>query len=231
MDRTKSRPIPSGRIASFTVFKHGILFTFAGILIVGLFINFIAMIIVLGGVIFDVIIYSMLLKRRTKYSIIFGGIAGGLPSIAGRAAAIGTIDIISIGLAVFVLSWIPLHILTLALIPKNLEGYRQAKVPMWPVVSSKSSTIRVISLSAILCSLSIVLTGYLLGIYILLFSPLLFISFYLIILSFLNLKQPTNQRTFKLFKFASIYMLVSFFWLFMGVVVSTYSTCPLRIFI
>ena len=230
MERTKSRPIPSGRITSSTALKHGILFSFTGILIVGIFLNVVTMIVVLGGLIFDVIIYSMLLKRRTKYSIIFGGIAGGLPSIAGRAAATGTIDLISISLAFFVLSWIPLHILTLALIPKNLEGYQQANVPMWPVVSSRSSTIRVISLSAILCSLAIVLAGYLLGIYILLFLPLLLFSFYLITLSFLNLKQPTNQRTFKLFKLASIYMLISFFWFFIGVVVSTYSTCPLRIF-
>jgi protoheme IX farnesyltransferase len=229
MDRTKFRPIPSGRITPSTVFKHGLFFTFTGLFIVGLFLNVVTMLVVLGGVFFDVIVYSIFLKRRTRYSIIVGGIAGGLPSIAGRAAVIGTIDIISIAMAFFVLSWIPLHILTLALVPKNLEGYRNANVPMWPVISSQSSTIRVISLSAILCSLAIVQTGYFLGIYILLFIPLLIFSFYVIILSILNLKQPSTQRTFQLFKLASIYMIVSFFWLFIGVVISTYSTCPFKV--
>ncbi len=229
MDRTKSRPIPSGRIASSTVLKHGLLFTVVGLTIVGFFLNFITLMVVLAGIILDVLVYSIYLKRRTKYSIIFGGMAGGLPAIAGRTSVIGTIDLISIGLALFILCWIPLHILTLALSPTNLEGYTKARIPMWPVISGTSSTMRVISLSAILSALAIAATGYLLGIYILLLIPLLIFSFYLIILSILNLKLPTTHRTYKLFKLASLFMFVSFFWLFLGVVVSTYSTCPLRI--
>jgi protoheme IX farnesyltransferase len=229
MERTKSRPIPSGRIASSTVLKYGLLFTIIGLTIVGFFLNFITLIVVLAGVILDVVVYSIYLKRRTKYSIIFGGIAGGLPAIAGRTSVIGTIDLISIFLALFILCWIPLHILTLALSPINLEGYTKASIPMWPVISGASSTMRVISISAIFSALAIVATGYFLGIYILLFLPLLIFSFYLILLSILNLNWPTTQRTYKLFKLASLYMFLSFFWLFLGVVVSTYSTCPLRI--
>jgi len=229
MERTKDRPVPSGRIPSSTVLKHGIIFTSLGVLSVGIFINFITMIAVFLGFFFDVVIYSLWLKRRTKYSIIFGGIAGGFPSIAGRAAAIGSIDLISISMAMLVLCWIPLHILSLALIPKNLKGYIDAKVPMWPVVTTKEQTIRVISLSAILSSIAIVITGLLLETYVLLLLPIIFVSFYVTIQSVLNLRQPTDHRTFKIFKLASMYMVFAFFWLFMGVVISTYSVCPLRI--
>jgi len=192
-------------------------------------INLITMIAVFLGVFFDVVIYSLWLKRRTKYSIIFGGIAGGLPSIAGRAAAIGTIDLISISMAMLVLCWIPLHILSLSLIPRNLKGYIDAKVPMWPVVTTKEQTIRVISISAILSSIAIGITGILLETYILLLIPLLIASLYVILQSVLNLRQPTDHRTFKIFKIASMFMVFTFLWLFIGVVVSTYSVCPLRI--
>ena len=229
MERTKDRPVPSGRIPPSTVLKYGILFTSLGILSVGIFINSVTMIAVFFGFFFDVVIYSLWLKRKTRYSIIFGGIAGGFPSIAGRAAAIGNIDLISISMALVVLCWIPLHILSLALIPKNLKGYTDAKVPMWPVVTSKEQTIRVISISAILSSITIGITGLLLETYIYLFLPLVIVSLYVIIQSIQNLRQPSDSRTFKIFKIASMFMVFTFLWLFIGVVASTYSVCPLRL--
>ncbi|MHA2074650.1 MAG: heme o synthase [Candidatus Hodarchaeales archaeon] len=231
MVRTKDRPIPSGRMPVSTALKHGLLFTLAGILSVGIFINIVTMFVVFLGFFFDVVVYSIWLKRRTKYSIIFGGIAGGLPAIAGRAAVIGTIDIVSITMALFVLCWIPLHILTLALIPKNLKGYKDAKVPMWPVVSSKEQTIRVISISAILSASAIILTGIFLEIYLLLLFPLIVFCSYVILQSLANLNQPSDQRTFKLFKLASMFMAIAFLWLFIGIILSFYETCPLRIFL
>ncbi|MHA1829878.1 MAG: UbiA family prenyltransferase, partial [Candidatus Heimdallarchaeaceae archaeon] len=72
------------------------MFSIAGIAAAGVFLNLITMSVVFIGFFFDVVIYSMWLKRRTKYSIIFGGIAGGLPAIAGRVAVTNSIDIISL---------------------------------------------------------------------------------------------------------------------------------------
>ncbi|MFW9905544.1 MAG: protoheme IX farnesyltransferase [Candidatus Thorarchaeota archaeon] len=218
MERTKNRPIPSKRIPPSTVLKHGMLFTMAGILSIGVFIDFITMIVVFLGFFFDVVVYSLLLKRRTKLSIIFGGVAGGLPAIAGRTAVIGYIDIVAILMGFFVLCWIPLHILTLALIPKNLEGYKNANVPMWPVSSNKIQTIRVITLSALFCALSIVLTGIALQIHFIPLLPLLGFSAFILYKSLVNLKNPSDNLTFKIFKLASIYMAFAFLWLFMGVV-------------
>jgi protoheme IX farnesyltransferase len=218
MERTKNRPIPSKRIPPSTVLKHGILFTTAGILSIGIFIDFITMIVVFSGFFFDVVVYSLLLKRRTRLSIIFGGVAGGLPAIAGRTAVIGYVDIVSILLGFFVLCWIPLHILTLALIPKNLEGYKNANVPMWPVSSNKIQTIRVITLSALLCVTSIVLTGVALQIHFILMIPLLGFSAFILYKSLVNLKNPSDNLTFKIFKFSSIYMAFAFLWLFISVV-------------
>ncbi|MHA2224062.1 MAG: heme o synthase [Candidatus Hodarchaeales archaeon] len=222
MERTKDRPLPSGQIRPSTVLKHGILFTIAGILAIGVFVNLITMVVVFLGFFFDVVIYSLWLKRRTRLSIIFGGIAGGLPAVAGRTAVIASIDITAILIGLFVLCWIPLHILTLALIPKNLEGYKKAKVPMWPVVSSKIQTIRVITISALLSSFIIVLTGLVLNLHFICSLPLLVFSSYIIIKAVLNLRRPSNELTFRIFKLSSMYMAIAFLWLFIGGILSSF---------
>ncbi|UCG03823.1 MAG: protoheme IX farnesyltransferase [Candidatus Heimdallarchaeota archaeon] len=222
MDRTKDRPLPSRRIPPSTVLKHGALFTVAGILAVGIFTNLVTMFVVFLGFFFDVVVYSLLLKRRTRLSIIFGGVAGGLPAIAGRAAVIGYVDIASILMGAFVLCWIPLHILTLALIPKNLEGYKNANVPMWPVVSSPTQTIYIVTLSAIFSALTVVLTGIVLQINILALLPLFLFCAFILFQAFVNLREPSHERTFQIFKLASIFMAFAFLWLFVGVIITSF---------
>ena len=220
MERTKDRALPAGKIPPSTVLKHGILFSTVGILSVGVFVNVLTMVVVFFGAFFDVVIYSLWLKRRTRYSIIFGGIAGGLPALAGQTAASGVIALSGVLMGFFVLCWIPLHILTLALIPKNLEGYRNAKVPMWPVVNEGQS-IKVITVSAIISVSVIAITGLSLNIHTVALFPLFFFSFHIFRQSLINLRNPTQQRTFKIFKMASMLMALAFLWLFIGVIVST----------
>lgn len=221
MERTKDRPLPSGKIAGTTVVKHAIFFTGASLIISWLFLDPLTTIVIFLGAFFDVVIYSYLLKRRTKYSILFGGIAGGLPALAGRTAIIMSIDAIGILLSLFVIAWIPLHILTLALLPKNLEGYRKAKVPMWPVVSSEKQTIYVISFSAFVSAMIAVFVSVLLEIDFILRFPLVFFSAYILALAFENFLWPTTKRTFKIFKAASIYMVLTFLLLFIGLLITT----------
>ncbi|MHA1242611.1 MAG: protoheme IX farnesyltransferase [Promethearchaeota archaeon] len=130
MERTKDRPLPSGKVTTASVLTFGTIFTVLGILLAFITLNLLAALIVFFGFFFDVVIYSIWLKRKTKYSIIFGGIAGGLPAWAGRVAITGSLDWIGFLLLIFILTWIPVHILTIALIPRNFEGYKKAKVPM-----------------------------------------------------------------------------------------------------
>ncbi|MHA2347903.1 MAG: heme o synthase, partial [Candidatus Hodarchaeales archaeon] len=214
MERTKNRALPSGKVPPSTVQKHGFLFTFAGILAVGFFVNLLTMVVVFLGAFFDVVIYSYWLKRRTRYSIIFGGIAGGLPALAGITAVTGSITPVGVMMALFVLCWIPLHILTLALLPKNLRGYRNANVPMWPVVRSEVETILVITLSAVLSAVLVVMSGIALKIDLVLMIPLLGFNLFILFQSLKNFRNPCPKRTFKIFKMASVLMAFAFFWLF-----------------
>ncbi|MHA1201263.1 MAG: protoheme IX farnesyltransferase [Candidatus Heimdallarchaeaceae archaeon] len=216
MERTKDRALPSGKISPLSVLGHGMLYTVLGILFAGVFLNITAMTIIFLGFFFDIVIYSLWLKRRTRFSIIFGGIAGGLPAIAGRVVFTGHIDLIGILMGIFILSWIPLHILTLALLPKTLEGYRNAKVPMWPVVRSEKETIIVITISALISSLTAIAISILLNIHIVTTIVVVVAGFIIIGLSIVNLIKPKEKTTKFIFMSASLFMVIAFILWFVG---------------
>ncbi len=222
MVRTKNRPIPSGRIPAWKVLVHGIILVTFGVIVCELFINQVTAIVVFLGFFLDVVVYSVWLKRKSPVSILFGGIAGGMPALAGRTAVVGVIDLSGIMMALFVISWIPLHILTLALLPDNLEGYRQAGVPMWPVVRGEHETMIVITISAIISAVVIVLTGMVMGLHWVVMLPLLILSLVITARAVSNLRGATQESTFSIFKMASMYMGFAFLWLFVGVVITPY---------
>jgi len=218
MERTKDRPLPSGKITASTVLIVGTVLTVVGIFLAFLTLNWLSALIVFLGFFFDVVIYSIWLKRRTKWSIIFGGIAGGLPAWAGRVAITGSLDWIGFLLLFFILTWIPVHILTIALIPKNFEGYKKANIPMWPIVSSKAQTMRVIAIGAFFSSVAlyvVMLISDANGIIRIIWG---FMSLFIIILSIKNLIKPTNKLTFIIFKIASLYILFGFLLVLLGVI-------------
>ncbi len=219
MERTHDRPLPAGKVSHKTVLAHGILFSVVGILAAGLFLNIITMLAIFAGFFFDVVVYSIWLKRKTKLSILFGGIAGGLPAIAGRAVVIGTIDWISILMGLFILTWIPLHILTLSLLPKNLKGYSNANVPMWPVVSGKKQTMLVITISAMICMGTAILLSWLLSINMIVFIILIILSVGITSFAVINLIIPSEKITWTIFKLASMFMALAFILWLIGVAV------------
>jgi protoheme IX farnesyltransferase len=219
MERTKDRAIPSGRISPRSVLWHGLVFAALGVSIAGL-VNRITMALILGGLFFDVVVYTLWLKRRTKWSIIFGGISGGLPAMAGRTAVTNQIDIEGGLFLLLILIWIPLHILSLATLPKNLLGYEEAGVPMWPVESGVAETRTVITIAAFLDGLVIVTTGIVLKIHIIAQIPLFGMGLVMIYLAVKNFMKPTHDGTFKLFKFASMFLGIVFLWLYIAIVMT-----------
>ncbi len=95
MNRTHHRPMADGRVAPAEALRLGLVFSVLG---VGMAIAMSPLygLIVFAGLFFDVVIYTLWLKRRTCWSIIWGGIAGGMPILAGRAFGTGSIDGIGI---------------------------------------------------------------------------------------------------------------------------------------
>ena len=142
MDRTKQRPIPSGRISPHNALAFGLILA-AISLVLAWFINIWAFGLMGFGLFDNIIVYSKWLKRTSRTNIILGGFSGAVPALIGYVAV--TSQNIEIGLimAGLVFLWIPTHIWSLALHAR--EDYRKAGVPMLPVVSGEKKSVRIIA--------------------------------------------------------------------------------------
>ncbi len=142
MDRTKQRPIPSGRISPHNALAFGLILA-AISLVLAWFINIWAFALMGFGLFDNIIVYSKWLKRTSRTNIILGGFSGAVPALIGYVAV--TTQNIEIGLimAGLVFLWIPTHIWSLALHAR--EDYRKAGVPMLPVVSGEKKSVRIIA--------------------------------------------------------------------------------------
>jgi len=220
MERTQCRPIPSGEISKEVVLKNGIIVTVLGLILGFVFLHWLAAFVIFLGAFFDYVIYSIWLKRKTRFSIIFGGISGGLPSMAGRVLAVEKIDWIGIFFLLFILTWIPIHILTLAMLPKNIKGYKDAGVPMWPVVRSLEETMRVIAGSAFLNMIILFLLACILDTNIILRGIITVCCLIVIFLVIKNLIKPSEKLTFTIFKVASMFMVLVYLLTYIGVLVA-----------
>ncbi len=128
MKRTKSRPIPAGRITEGEAFGFGIALSGISVIMLGLATNFVAAGLLAFTIFFYVVIYSMWLKRWTPQNIVIGGAAGAFPPMIGWAAATGSVSIESVLMFTLIFTWTPPHFWALALFMKS--DYDEAGVPM-----------------------------------------------------------------------------------------------------
>jgi protoheme IX farnesyltransferase len=161
--------------------------------------------IVFAGWFFDVVVYTLWLKRRTAWSIVWGGIAGGMPILAGRAYGMGSVDGIGVLLSLAVLFWIPTHILTFSM--RYHADYQAAKIPTFPSVYGFPFTRGTIAAASILAALSIAIAGVLIGVEWGFVRLLAVLSAGLFMLAITSVFRPSERILFGLFKYASLYML------------------------
>jgi heme o synthase len=203
MKRTKLRPLPTKNISARAAGIFGIILIILGMAL-NVYVSVIYSLLVIAGTFFDLIIYTIWLKRRSPWSIIFGGLAGGMPILAGRGLVTGEVDLIGILLAFIIIAWIPTHILTLAM--KYSDDYKLAGVPTFPNVFGFRNARFFITLSNVIAAVSILYAFYLLNIS----TPGLVIaivgSVLLMILSLRIILNPVEKSYFTLFKYASLFM-------------------------
>jgi protoheme IX farnesyltransferase len=206
MKRTNKRPAASGELARAEVFRVGMAVSIVG---VGwaLAINPLYGMVVFAGWFFDVIVYTVWLKRRTCWSILWGGISGAMPILAGRVLAVGEIEIIGLLLAAAILFWIPTHTLTFSI--KFTDDYDAAGVPTFPSTYGFDTTRAVIALSSIIAAASIGVAGVMIGVQAGILRLMIVLSSGLLLLSFATVFRPSERVNFSLFKYASLYMLAS----------------------
>lgn len=206
MERTCLRPLPARKVSFREALSLGVTMSILG---VGwaLAIDVLFGTIVFAGLFFDVVVYTMLLKRKTAWSVVWGGIAGGMPVLAGRALAVGMIDWVAITLALAVLFWIPTHILTFSL--RYREDYSSAGVPTFPSSYGVKATQRIIAISSILASVAMGISALGIGLTWGYLRVLIVLSAGLFLFAVSSMIRPSAKMNFGLFKYASFFMLGS----------------------
>ena len=206
MDRTCTRPIPSKRVSVAEASLLGISMSVLGILW-SFSIDIRYGVVILAGLLIDVFIYTLWLKRRTAWSILWGGLAGGMPILAGRVLAIGGIDWVGIVFSLAVLLWIPTHIMTFSI--RYKIDYQKAGVPTFPQVYGYKFTNTLVVISSVAAALAMGLAAYGLGVTWGILRVIAVLSAGLFTLAISSLIRPNLRTNFSLFKYASFYMLSS----------------------
>jgi heme o synthase len=213
MARTAKRPLPSGEISPVDAWILGVLLVTSGLTwSASMDLRYAG--VVFAGVMLDFVIYTVLLKRRTAYSILIGGLAGGMPVLAGRVLATGRVDPVGLLLALGVLMWIPTHIMTFNI--RYEEDYAWAGVPTFPAVYGVGVTRRVIAASTLLAAVTLFAAAWLIGLGNGLLALLGEVGLVLLAAVAFSLLRPGPRLNFALYKGASIYMLVSMLLLIVG---------------
>ncbi len=138
MTRTRNRPIPAGRVTAQETLTFGLTLSAGSVMLLGLAANWLAAFLLAFTIFFYVVVYSMVLKRRTAQNIVIGGAAGALPPVVAWAAVTGSLAWPPVVLFALIFVWTPPHFWALALLKS--EDYARAGVPMLPVVAGEDAT-------------------------------------------------------------------------------------------
>jgi len=207
MDRTKARPIPSGRISPKNALIFGLLLATIS-LFCAWSINYLTLGLMAFGLFDNIIVYSKWLKRKSQTNIILGGFSGAVPALIGYVAV--TTENLEIGLVMagLVFLWIPTHIWSLALHVR--KDYRKAGVPMLPVVAGEKRSVQVIAGTTLLMVGFSIIPFFLNQFGLIYFITAVSAGIVMIVTSFWLLVKPVEKVSWLLFKFSSPYLTALF---------------------
>jgi protoheme IX farnesyltransferase len=170
--------------------------------------NLLAAGLALSATLFYVFIYTLWLKRTSTQNIVIGGAAGAVPVLVGWAAVRNDVTWSPIVLFTVMFLWTPPHFWALAI--RYADDYRAANVPMLPAVRSAEVTVRkMIGYTIVMVAFTLVLipVAHLGAIY----SVTALIGGGLFLWSTVDLgKNPTSQRSMRVFGFSITYVTLLF---------------------
>ncbi len=136
MNRTQKRPLVTGELSDREALVFAWVAGAASVLWLGLLTNWLAAALSLAAILFYVLIYTLLLKRRTPQNIVWGGAAGCMPVLIGWAAVTGSLTWAPVILFGIVFLWTPPHYWPLSM--KYRADYQSVGVPMLAVVRGRT---------------------------------------------------------------------------------------------
>jgi protoheme IX farnesyltransferase len=138
MERTRWRPIPSGRVKPIDALIFAIALAITSFALLTVFANLLTACLALSGIVFYVLIYTHWLKRHSVQNIVIGGAAGAIPPLVGWAAVTGDLSWAAWLLFTIIFLWTPPHFWALAMMIR--DEYQEVGVPMLPVIKGDEIT-------------------------------------------------------------------------------------------
>jgi protoheme IX farnesyltransferase len=135
MKRTKGRPLVTGEVSDREALAFAWILALVSTAWFAWFTNLLATALSVGAILFYVVVYSLLLKRRTPQNIVWGGAAGGFPVLIGWAAVTGSLSWTPAVLFLIIFLWTPPHYWPLSW--RYRDDYKTAGVPMLTVVRGR----------------------------------------------------------------------------------------------
>jgi len=215
MQRTAKRPLAEGRLTPAEGLSFGLALSITSYYVVASFVNFLAALLCLTGIIYYVLVYSMLLKKATVQNIVIGGGAGAIPPMVGWAAATGELSLTAALLFAIVFMWTPPHFWALALVRRR--DYERAGVPMLPVVRGEAETRKQILIySVLLVAISLVLPAVGLAGWIFTAAAVIF-GAALLVAAYGVWRTGGNRMAWGMYRWSSVYLAL----IFVAVIVDT----------
>ncbi|NJN49625.1 MAG: protoheme IX farnesyltransferase [Alkalinema sp. RL_2_19] len=144
MERTRSRPIPSGRVSPRDALVFATTMAIGAFMLLVTFANLLSAGLAMLGIFFYVVVYTHWLKRHSTHNIVIGGAAGAIPPLVGWAAVTGEIGWPAWVFFALIFLWTPPHFWALAMMIR--DDYASVNVPMLPVIEGNEKTTKQIML-------------------------------------------------------------------------------------
>jgi protoheme IX farnesyltransferase len=157
MDRTRKRPLVTGELSDREALAFAWIAGVASVLWLGFLVNWVAAALSVLAVLYYVLIYTLLLKRRTAQNIVWGGAAGCMPVLIGWAGVTGSLSWAPVILFGIVFLWTPPHYWPLSM--RYRAEYQAVQVPMLAVVRGRTQVgLQVIlyAWATVVCSLLLI---------------------------------------------------------------------------
>ncbi len=156
MERTKNRPLVTGVMTprSAALFATGL--EALAFVTLAVWVNALSAWLAMAAAAFYVVIYTIILKRRSRQNIVIGGAAGAVPVLIGWAAVTNSLGWTPFLLFLVIFIWTPPHFWALAV--RYRDDYEAAHVPMMPVVASlRRTTLEILVYSVLMWALTMLI--------------------------------------------------------------------------
>ncbi|RXA95080.1 protoheme IX farnesyltransferase [Yersinia sp. 2105 StPb PI] len=161
MERTKNRVLVKGLIDPKVSLIYASVLGIAGMLLLYVAANPLAMMLAVIGFVIYVGVYSLYMKRKSVYGTLIGSLSGAAPPVIGYCAVTGQFDMGALILLLIFSLWQMPHSYAIAIF--RFKDYQAANIPVLPVIKGISVTknhITLYILAFMVATLMLTLSGY-----------------------------------------------------------------------